>query len=788
MLVTLVCILTVVILLCACSNLSDEETLDSALEKEIIEDFLVSSALSHLISSDEVDYTYLGKYDNSYALYFYTSGAHNTPAEDQIGGLTFSYRDSRTIRIWNNGEIYRINEAYKKGLINWFNVFSIWKKSSSLEYKEPYLYFDNKIEPEIPYIFYENPEKIKLNILLVYLDKRISRVDVLPDKSFWGLDNIEEVRYLAGLNDKEKGDGNFEQCLLLLLSTNTPKDLEITYNHINSIDGVKVVNFEDTDILDGEANDNYYVDGLLWGLSNIEVQKVWDFTTGSSDIFIGVIDLGVKSHEDLVDNLVQGYDFVNGNEVTSDDPNNHGTYVAGIIGAVGDNIIGVTGVNWNISIVPLQVFDNWLTPSKYIESAIDYATASYEGNDRIKIINLSMGSDSYKYGIERSISEYPGLLICAAGNEGINTDEYKYYPGYHGADLPTNNNVLENIIVVGAINRYNSRGQIDLVFSSNYGENSVDIYAPGIDVYTTSDINQYSSVSGTSYATPYVTGVAALLLSIKPDLTTDQLKACILEGAQTISIMVGDNNNIVQNVKKLSAWGAFKYLMNNYYYHVAYNIDTTEVEFSDIITNTRSDSIFDENTSFTKLNIQECGDYTINISSTNSLKSVLYNSNFESVSEKEIITETNTNKEILYYLSEGTYYLKVNLNGETVNSVNISISIDYNDHIHEYTGWERYSNTYHIEVCECGERGTIKSVHVVEAPVGLEKYALCIDCGTLIDVSDNHFPSIMSITKYSVNGSYILPNGVIVLVEEDVEAYLNGTLVFYDRDKLPVTQ
>ena len=84
--------------------------------------------------------------------------------------------------------------------------------------------------------------------------------------------------------------------------------------------------------------------------------------------------------------------------------------------------------------------------------------------------------------------------------------------------------------------------------------------------------------------------------------------------------------------------------------------------------------------------------------------------------------------------------------------------------------------------------GTYRSVHVVKTPALGGFFAPCIDCGEWIDISDNHFPSIMSITKYSVNGSYILSNGIIVLVDEDVEAYLNGTLVFYDKDKLPVTQ
>jgi hypothetical protein len=135
-------------------------------------------------------------------------------------------------------------------------------------------------------------------------------------------------------------------------------------------------------------------------------------------------------------------------------------------------------------------------------------------------------------------------------------------------------------------------------------------------------------------------------------------------------------------------------------------------------------------------------------------------------------------------LTAGTYYVMTYYENTTGgNTLELSIS-----HYHTLDEYVYYDETFHIEACGCGMKGTYKGVHVVES-VGLaERMAPCIDCGTMIDIFNNHFPSIMSITKYSVNGSYILPNGIIVLVEEDVEAYLNGTLVFYDKDKLPVTQ
>ena len=108
---------------------------------------------------------------------------------------------------------------------------------------------------------------------------------------------------------------------------------------------------------------------------------------------------------------------------------------------------------------------------------------------------------------------------------------------------------------------------------------------------------------------------------------------------------------------------------------------------------------------------------------------------------------------------------------------------------HEYTEWKNYSTTKHIEVCSlCGQTGTITSAHVAKTTGALIGKGVCIYCGAPLDLYNNGFPSIMSITKYSINGSYILPNGIIVLVDEDIEAYENGTLVFYDKNNLPQAQ
>ena len=114
---------------------------------------------------------------------------------------------------------------------------------------------------------------------------------------------------------------------------------------------------------------------------------------------------------------------------------------------------------------------------------------------------------------------------------------------------------------------------------------------------------------------------------------------------------------------------------------------------------------------------------------------------------------------------------------------------EHTNHVYSHQ-WKKYDNTYHIEQCGCGATGTHKALHAIRASeIELGK-APCIGCGGMIRISpiDGFTPVIQNVQKVSINGSYILPNGVIVLVDEDVEAYYNGTLVFYDKDNLPQTE
>ena len=138
-------------------------------------------------------------------------------------------------------------------------------------------------------------------------------------------------------------------------------------------------------------------------------------------------------------------------------------------------------------------------------------------------------------------------------------------------------------------------------------------------------------------------------------------------------------------------------------------------------------------------------------------------------------------------LTAGTYYLRIKNNSSY--SITPNISFNPPPHIHNYTEWAPYSSTQHIECCECGVTGTIKKNHVIKSSETTLLKSKCLICGALVDATGGFGESfIQNIQKVTINGSYILPNGIIVLVDEDIEAYLNGTLVFYDKNNVPQTQ
>ncbi len=290
-------------------------------------------------------------------------------------------------------------------------------------------------------------------------------------------------------------------------------------------------------------DDTYY--DYQWGLSQVNVSEAWNITTGSHKVIIAVIDSGIDlNHPDLKANIwinkgeipgnridddhngyiddVYGWNFISGNNNISDD-DGHGTHVAGIIAAVGNNSKGVTGVMWSATIMPLKFLDN--EGNGYVDDAV--SAVRYATKMGASIISCSWGGSEYSQALKDVIDASSALVVCAAGNRGsgTNDDISPVYPACFTS---------KNIISVAATDTSDV-----LASFSDYGLNSVDVAAPGTHICSTLPGSQYGYMQGTSMAVPYVTGLAGLIKSIRPDLSALQIKYTILNNVDYISSLAG---------------------------------------------------------------------------------------------------------------------------------------------------------------------------------------------------------------------------------------------------------
>lgn len=285
--------------------------------------------------------------------------------------------------------------------------------------------------------------------------------------------------------------------------------------------------------------------GTQWALDYVNAAEAWDIATDSSAIPIAIIDSGIQTdHPDLRDNLWRNTDEIPGNGRDDDgngfvddhfgydfDSNSgnitgkfHGTFVAGMAGAVGDNSTGIAGAAWDASLMALQS-DSGLNSN--VVRSIDYAIAN-----GAKVINASWGNYVSSQAIFDAVrrAESAGVLfVTAAGNDGANLDgssifffnrESDFYPSEYSR-------TLSNVLTVGSINR---SGQPS--WFTNYSPSAVQIAAPGEDVLSTVPGSGYASDSGTSFAAPLVAGAAALVWAQDPEMTYLDVKNILLETAK----------------------------------------------------------------------------------------------------------------------------------------------------------------------------------------------------------------------------------------------------------------
>ena len=252
--------------------------------------------------------------------------------------------------------------------------------------------------------------------------------------------------------------------------------------------------------------------------ADISATVAWATTTGSDKVVVAVLDSGVDyTHEDLEGNMwtrpeemdpyqdrelgtIDDEHGFNAIDSTSDpmDENGHGTHCAGIIGAEGENNLGIAGVNWKVQIMPLKFMNagGFGTTKDAIE-AINYVIDRKKAGVNVRIISASWGSTQKSRALGeviRKAGENDILFVAAAGNATTNNDRSPHYPSSY--DSP-------NVVSVAALDRNDQ-----LASFSNYGLKSVALGAPGVDILSTWLGNQYEEKSGTSMATPVVAGVA----------------------------------------------------------------------------------------------------------------------------------------------------------------------------------------------------------------------------------------------------------------------------------------
>ena len=358
-------------------------------------------------------------------------------------------------------------------------------------------------------------------------------------------DEIESVEGLASIDDLDDADAESvaaEYASLPEVEYAEP-NYRIKLSPVGESYSFGFSGRSDSPLPPGGPNDPLL--GEQWGLLNtgqrggrneadISAFAAWDKTQGSRKVVVAVLDSGVDyTHPDLAGNMwhrpadldmyfddelgtiddAEGFSAV---EYERDpmDENGHGTHCAGIVGAEGDNGEGITGVNWKVEIMPLKFMGRGgFGSTKDAIAAINYVIARKKDGVNVRVISASWGSQQRSKALEdviRKAGEADILFVAAAGNDGADADRRPHYPS--GYKLP-------NVMSVAALDRHDK-----LAGFSNYGAKGVHVAAPGKEILSTWLGGKYEEHSGTSMATPFVAGVAGLILSVEPNLSVKELR------------------------------------------------------------------------------------------------------------------------------------------------------------------------------------------------------------------------------------------------------------------------
>ncbi len=395
--------------------------------------------------------------------------------------------------------------------------------------------------------------RFKPNVSLADIKKLVAKNNDAVEDEIETVNGLVAIDDLDGLNAVNVAN-QYSQMSDLVDYAEPNFEIKLSPTESNYVDESNVIS-KDNPLL---PNDPMFAD--QWALNNvgqdggkeksdISAVKAWEKTKGSEKVVIAVLDTGVDyKHADLISNIwvrpdnvpaykddelgnfddLRGYNSAE-NSADPMDENGHGTHCAGIIGAEGDNQQGIVGVNWKIEIMPLK----FLGKSGYgdvknaIES-INYAIDRKRAGVNIRVISASWGSTQKSKALEdaiRKAGEEGILFIAAAGNDRSDNDKRPHYPS---------NYQLPNVISVAALDRNDERASF-----SNFGIKTVHVAAPGKDILSTWLGGAFREASGTSMATPYVSGVAGLILSTNTKISVDKLREKILNSVDKLDSLEG---------------------------------------------------------------------------------------------------------------------------------------------------------------------------------------------------------------------------------------------------------
>lgn len=392
--------------------------------------------------------------------------------------------------------------------------------------------------------------------------------------------SLSEIRGVAAAHNDRLADEIESVPGLAVIDDLDNKDPQTLVSEYSSLSDVSYAEPNNTIKLDDpvQRDEAYKSDGVLytttpaagapndplfneqWALNNaggdgakaradLDAIEAWKTTKGSEDVVVAVLDSGVDyTHEDLVSNMwvrpadvpeyqddelgtVNDINGFNADDRQGDpmDDNGHGTHCAGIIGAEGDNGIGVSGINQRVKIMPLKFLGRMGNGSTAAAiEAINYVVDRKQHGVNVRIISASWGSNSSSKALEdaiRAAGDAGILFVAAAGNDGSNNDRWPHYPSNYN---------LPNLISVAALDRNDT-----LASFSNFGIKSVQVAAPGKAILSTWLGDGYREASGTSMATPYVSGVAALVIASEPSISMIDLRKRILSTVDKLPALDG---------------------------------------------------------------------------------------------------------------------------------------------------------------------------------------------------------------------------------------------------------